>query len=128
MSGRFKNGVSINVHCKQKKLKHLRIKAGPQRDQYVHDLVCKAKIIGRREAWTKEHPGQPIPENDDFYSLEYETVDHDNGDSLDNDPVNLVPMTNAENVRRMNERRARKRAEKLAEKKARERQKSDAPF
>jgi hypothetical protein len=105
MSGRFKNGVSINNHAKNgNKMQHLRIKAGPQRDHYVHDLVCRAKIIGRRESFEREHPGQPIPETE-FYSLSYETVEHDNGNSLDNEPTNLIPMTLSENVRRMNQRR-----------------------
>lgn len=122
--GGFKYGVSVNVHCRKKKLKHLRIKAGPQRDQYVHDLVCRAKIIGRRESWEREHPGVPVPDND-FYSLEFETVDHDNGNSLDNTPANLIPMTNSENVRRMNDRLARNCADKAAAKAA---NKSDIPF
>lgn len=104
MSG-FKNGVSVNNHAKNGyKMQHLRIKAGPQRDQYVHDLVCKAKIIGRREAFQREFPGNPIPETD-FYSLIYETVEHDNGNSLDNEPTNLLPMPRAENTRRMLKRR-----------------------
>lgn len=118
---KFNGGVSVNVHCRKKVLKHLRIKAGPQRDQYVHDLVCRAKLLGRRESWEREHPGQPVPVND-FYSPEYETVDHENGDSLDNEPTNLVPVTNSENVRRMNERLARNKAEKKAKRVA------DAPF
>jgi hypothetical protein len=48
--GAFSGGVSINVHCKSGKMRHLRIKAGPQRDEYVHALIFKAKILGRREA------------------------------------------------------------------------------
>lgn len=35
---KFKNGVSTNLHS-GKTMKHLRIKAGPGRDRYVHDLV-----------------------------------------------------------------------------------------
>jgi len=58
---KFINGVSENVHGKQHKLKHLRIKAGKQRDVYVHDLVFKAKILGRREAWESIHPDRPVP-------------------------------------------------------------------
>lgn len=127
----FKNGISVNIHCRRKKLKHLRIKAGPQRDTYLHDLVCQAKILGRRESWEREHPGQPIP-TDDFYSLEYETVDHDNGNSLDNSPTNLLPMTQSENTRRMNLRQAaKKRAKadkKLKAKAAKAGGGSDIPF
>jgi len=105
MGGKLKHGVSINNHARNgNKMHHLRIKAGPQRDEYVHSLVCRAKITGRRESWEREHPGQLIPDSD-FYSLDYETVEHDNGNSLDNEPTNLIPMTQAENTRRMMERR-----------------------
>ena len=51
----FKNGISPNIHVKGKKLKHLRIKAGPQRDRYLHDIVFEAKILGRRESYMREH-------------------------------------------------------------------------
>src|ERR1039457_3950582 len=90
----FKNGVSENVHVKGKKLKHLRVKAGPQRDQYVHAIVFEAKILGRREAWDRLNPSQPCPE-DEFYSYlqSHETIDHDDQDSLNNSPGNLVRMT-----------------------------------
>jgi HNH endonuclease len=105
----FKNGVSENVHVKGLKLKHLRIKAGKQRDEYVHTLVFKVKILGRREAFDREHPGEPVPDND-FYSYlrDYETVDHDDQDSLNNDPGNLNRMTRRENTAKMMRHRADK--------------------
>jgi hypothetical protein len=109
----FKNGVSENVHVKGKKLRHLRIKAGPQRDRYVHDVVFEAKILGRREAFEHERPGEPIPE-DDFYAYlrDYETVDHDDNDSLNNAPINLQRMTRGENTAKMMRNRADKKKEK----------------
>lgn len=111
---KFKGGVSINDHARNgSKMRHLRIKAGPQRDEYVHSLVCRAKIAGRRESFEREHPGVAIP-NNDFYSLIYETVEHDDGDSLNNEPTNLIPMTRAENTRRMMERRFPKEAQREA--------------
>ena len=100
MSGAFLNGVSINVHSRTKKLKHLRIKAGPQRDCYVHDLVFKAKIMGRREAFTALFPNQPVPE-DDFYrylDLTFEVVDHHDEDSMNNEPENLNRMRRGANA------------------------------
>lgn len=126
---KFRNGVSINVHCKSRKMKHLRIKAGPQRDFYVHDLVFKAKIIGRREAYMLEHPDQPIPENE-FYSfldLTFETVDHHDQNSLNNDPDNLKRMTRSANVSKAN----RVNGEKRKAKRDRDRKQaanSKAPF
>lgn len=114
---KFRNGVSINVHCKSRKMKHLRIKAGKQRDVYVHDLVFRAKILGRREAYEHEllNLSVPIPEDDFYRYLDptWETVDHDDNDSLNNEPSNLKRMTRGDNVRKANrvngeKRRARK--------------------
>jgi hypothetical protein len=122
---KFKNGVSINTHS-GKKLKHLRIKAGKQRDVYVHDLVFKAKIIGRREAYMLEHPGELIPAND-FYSfldLTFETVDHDDNDSLNNDPENLKRMTRGDNTRKAN----RVNGERRRAKKAKKTERESVPF
>ena len=114
----FKNGVSINVHS-GKKMKHLRIKAGPQRDQYVHDLVFRAKIMGRRESWEREHPGQPVPdssaEDRNFYAyLEtaWETVDHHDNESLNNEPDNLKRMRRGENSAKANHNRANRASKK----------------
>jgi hypothetical protein len=108
MMPKFKNGVSENVHVKGKKLRHLRIKAGPQRDRYVHDLVFEAKILGRREAWELWHPTEPIPSDDFFRYIDttFETVDHDDNDSLNNDPRNLVRMRRGDNAGKASRRRA----------------------
>ncbi len=108
--GTFNGGVSVNTHHRVKKLKHLRIKAGPQRDEYVHSIVFEAKILGRREAWELIHPDQPIPDLEFFRYLQpHETVDHDNNDSLDNSPDNLKRMTRADNTRKaLAHRRAKK--------------------
>lgn len=120
MSG-FKNGVSENVHVKGRKLRHLRIKAGPQRDQYVHDIVFKAKILGRREAWALWNPIEPIPEDEFFSFLQpHETVDHHDQDSLNNEPENLRRMTRAANTAKANGVRAQKRQERVEAKKQRE--------
>jgi hypothetical protein len=114
----FKNGISANTHVKGKKLKHLRIKAGPQRDRYLHDIVFEAKILGRRESWEREHPGQPVPVNE-FYSyldLTWETVDHHDQDSLNNSPGNLVRMKRGENTAKANRLNAAKRRQKKVKK------------
>lgn len=63
---------------------YLRIKAGPCRDKYVHNLIAEAKI-GRK-------------------LLPDETVEHLNGNGLDCSPDNLVVVTRAENSRLMQER------------------------
>ena len=105
--GKFVNGASVNVHCKAKKLKHIRIKAGAQRDRYLHDIVFEAKILGRREAWARIYPEQPDPPADDdrFYTYidtVWETVDHHDQDSLNNSPANLQRMTRAANTAKAN--------------------------
>lgn len=66
---------------------YIRITCGPQRDCYVHTLIAEAKI-GR-----KLEPG--------------ETVEHRNGNGLDNDPPNIIVVTRAENSALMHERRKR---------------------
>ena len=123
----FKNGISPNIHIKGKKLKHLRIKAGPQRDRYLHDIVFEAKILGRREAYMREHDlinDLSVPQNE-FYSyldLTWETVDHHDQDSLNNSPGNLVRMKRGDNAAKANRHRAKKNKEK------REAIDSDVPF
>lgn len=104
----FKNGVSTNLHS-GKTMKHLRIKAGPGRDRYVHDLVFEAKILGRREAFEHEHPGVPIPADDFYRYLDptWETVDHHDQDSLNNDPANLNRMARSANTAKGNHHRKR---------------------
>ena len=119
MTGKFTGGVCENVHVKGKKLRHLRIRAGKHRGIYVHDLVFQAKILGRREAWMAINTGQPVPDTEFYRYIDttFETVDHDNNDSLDNEPENLVRMSRAENSAKANRLRAVKRKEQ-AEKRA----------
>jgi hypothetical protein len=120
----FNGGVSKNTHVKGKKLCHLRVKAGPQRDQYVHSLIFQAKILGRREAWIALHPDGTPPPEDDFYryiDLTFETVDHDDNDSLNNSPENLVRMTRGDNTIKANRRRAIKKEKEIS-------RAEDAPF
>lgn len=64
-------GTIVNVHGRPgcRRTAHLRIKAGPQRDRYVHELVAEA-MLGRELL-----PG--------------EQVDHIDGDTLNNDWRNL---------------------------------------
>jgi hypothetical protein len=114
----FKNGISANIHVKGKKLKHLRIKAGPQRDRYLHDIVFEAKILGRRESWEREHPDQPVPVNEfyNYLDLTWETVDHHDQDSLNNSPGNLVRMKRGDNVAKANKHNAAKRRQKKVKK------------
>lgn len=57
----------------------LRIKAGPQRDKYVHTLVAEA-MLGR-------------------YLRADETVEHVDGNSLNNEWTNLRIVPRAENSR-----------------------------
>ncbi len=100
--GKFHSGTYCNrTGHGAKDYRLLRISAGPQRGRYVHDLVLEAKILGRREAFADIYPGQPIPDTV-FYSLDFDTADHHNNNSLDNDPRNLHPMTNAANVSKRN--------------------------
>ena len=119
----FNGGVSENVHCKKHKLRHLRIKAGVQRDRYVYDIVFEAKILGRREAWEQLNPDAPVPDNDFYRYLDptWETVDHHDQDSLNNSPGNLNRMKRGDNTAKVNRNRARKRKEKWENEK-------DVPF
>jgi hypothetical protein len=80
----FSGGVAENsMHSD---IKYLRMKSGPQRDQYVHVLIAEAKIGRKLE-----------PD---------ETVEHLDGNGLNVDPGNLIVVTRAENTRLMHERRA----------------------
>jgi hypothetical protein len=74
---------------------YLRITAGPQRDQYVHMLVAKAKI------------GRDL--------LPGETVEHDNGNGLDCDPKNILVVSRGRNTQLMHERRKRGRLNAIRE-------------
>lgn len=89
---KFKGGTTVHFITKKKgeycqPTPYLRITSGPQRDRYVHMLIAEAKI-GR--------------------ALRYgETVEHRNGNGLDNSPENIVVVTRSENVKLMHARRKR---------------------
>jgi HNH endonuclease len=89
---KVKLGTYVNHHGG---MEHIRVCAGPQRDEYVHTLVMEAKL-GR-----KLLPG--------------ETVDHENGNPLDNAWTNLVVKTNSENVRARHARRRATAAQEAAQ-------------
>lgn len=71
--GAFNFGVHKNTTKPRrrgsKKLPYLRISAGPLRGEYVHRLIMAAKI------------GRPLTDD--------ETVDHEDGDTLNDHPDNL---------------------------------------
>jgi hypothetical protein len=85
LNGKWKGGVCVNVIRKGKELSYLRITAGPQRGEYVHDLIGAAKI------------GRPLTKE--------ETVEHIDGDGLNVEPSNLKVVTRPENTRLMHQRR-----------------------
>jgi hypothetical protein len=64
---------------------YIRICAGPQRGRYVHDLVLEAKL-GRRLGT-------------------YETAEHRDGNTLNNDWENIRLLTRSANVSAMHRRR-----------------------
>lgn len=82
----FRNGTRVSQpHGKTRKdgtprqQKYLQISAGPQRLQYVHDLIMEAKL-GRK--------------------LEMdETVEHKDGNGLNVDPDNLIVVSRSFNTR-----------------------------
>lgn len=81
----FKNGTYTN-RCNDAARQYIRVCAGPQRGQYVHDLILEAKI-GR-----KLQPG--------------ETAEHKDGNGLNLDPENIIgPIFRKENTQRMWKRR-----------------------
>lgn len=72
----FSHGTSLNTlrrHTSGKQEQYLRIKAGPQRDRYVHQLVAEALL------------GRPLASN--------EEVDHLDGNTLNNEFTNLRVLT-----------------------------------
>jgi len=78
--GEVAYGTVVNVpKSRWRRQAYLRIKAGPQRDRYVHELVMEA-ILGRELL-----PG--------------ETVDHEDGNTLNNRWTNLVLRDRAEHSR-----------------------------
>ena len=113
----FKHGMHTNTTQKErhhKPLKYLRISAGPLRGQYVHRLVMEAKL------------GRPLTAD--------ETVDHEDGNSLNDNPSNLRgPITWAEHGRITMERERRKKEDRRSRKRARAGRRSrdelgDIPF
>ena len=65
------NGVYVNTITRGgKTIRYLRISSGPQRGQYVHQLVAAAKL------------GRDL--------MPFEEVDHDDGNTLNNHFSNLV--------------------------------------
>jgi hypothetical protein len=88
---KFKNGTHVNKTRQFKrggaKVQYLRIKAGPQRDMYVHKLVAEAKL------------GRELRDD--------ETVEHEDGDTLNNRWTNLKVVSRPENTALMHERRKR---------------------
>jgi hypothetical protein len=107
--GKFRFGVHINTTQKkkgQRKLKYLRISAGPLRGQYVHRLIVAAKI------------GRPLTED--------ETVDHEDGNTLNDDPANLSePISWAEHGRRT---QARLKCKKQEAERLKKELKEEVPF
>ena len=73
----LKRGCYINRT--KRKARYIRVCAGPQRHRYLHALVAEA-LLGRALR----------PE---------ETVEHENGDTLNNSFTNLVVVSRAENSR-----------------------------
>ena len=80
----LKRGTYVNK-CNDGSRRYIRVSAGPQRDKYVHDLIMEAKL------------GRPL--------AKHETVEHRDGNGLNNDPANLELMTRPENTRAMLKRR-----------------------
>lgn len=70
-------------------VRYLRVSAGPQRGKYVHQLVAEAKL------------GRAL--------LLDEEVDHENGDTLDNDWRNVIVRNGVEHAHEGNRRRRERR-------------------
>lgn len=104
---KFKFGTHLNNTKKKgkKKLKYLRISAGPLRGLYVHRLIAAVKY-GRELG-------------------PHETVDHQDGNTLNDHPDNLSePISWSEHGRRTQE-RLRKQKE---ERKQRKKEQEEVPF
>lgn len=67
----FKDGCALNtIDRNGRVVQYIRVTAGPQRGKYLHQLIAEAKL------------GRAL--------MPFEEVDHDNGNTLDNDPDNLI--------------------------------------
>jgi hypothetical protein len=86
------DGTTVNVIERNGlEIRYLRIKSGPQRDRYVHQIVMEAML------------GRPL--------LPGEEVDHKNGNTLDNEWTNLQVLSASEHARETNRRATAKREE-----------------
>ncbi len=76
----FKDGTCANTIDRAGLVqRYIRVSAGPQRGQYVHRMIAAAKL------------GRPLRDD--------EEVDHDNGDTFDNAPENLIVRTMSEHAK-----------------------------
>lgn len=112
----FRNGSYVNKMKERKgnktKIQYVRISAGPQRGEYVHRMIVAARIGRNLNDW--------------------ETVDHRDGNTLNNHPSNLSdPISYAEHAELTNARQKAKHEEKLKKeerKKAKRRASPDFAF
>jgi HNH endonuclease len=85
-------GTIVNVpKSRFRRTAYLRIKAGPQRDRYVHELIMEGML------------GRPLRPG--------EQVDHEDGNALNNDWRNLKLRQADEHSRLENERRCQRRGD-----------------
>lgn len=98
----FKTGTKVNTPSG---VKRIRISAGPQRDVYVHQLVMIAMRLGQRDGFRAAAGLDQEERLEELFPAHIESVDHENGDSLDNLPSNLTPVSLSENTTRMMRRR-----------------------
>lgn len=105
----FKDGTCVNTIDRAGLVQqYIRISAGPQRGEYVHRLIAAAKL-GRKL-------------RDD------EEVDHDDGNTFNNEPDNLVVRTMSEHAK-MTRQRSRERKIERARRMAQKRTKrNEVPF
>lgn len=101
----FKNGTHLNYVRKGIcKTKYIRTSAGPQRGEYVHKMIWLAYQEGAlsqmREGPRRVELRQLISE----VKHGIKTIDHVDGNSLNNHWTNLEAVTWEENTRRVRER------------------------
>ena len=91
----FKDGTAVNTIERAGLVQqYIRITAGPQRGRYVHQLVAEAKL------------GRPLLPN--------EEVDHEDGDTFNNDPPNLIVREKTEHGRLTRQRATARRRQRKA--------------